>query len=136
MRLFRIRKARKKADSTAAPLPPQDRAAIAAAVLRHYREGGEASWTQGKYQVGEAYDLSGGVLTKTGEHFLNQPLDDRDKAMVVVYARLGLDLIDVDTFAKAERAIVGFNDKPSRTFEQVVTLCEKVADRLNAEAAA
>lgn len=99
------------------PLTPQDRAAIAAAVLRHYRKT-------------EAYDLSGIVLCEMAERMSGSP--GAQDAMVIVYARIGLDL-NVDTFAAAEKAIVGFNDWPNRTFADVVALCEKVARTLEAE---
>ena len=113
------------------PPTPQDRAAIAAAVLRHYRDGGEAAWTQGAHRNADAFDLSGIVLHETAVRVPGS-IEAQD-AMLIAYVRHGLDL---DTPAKAETALVGFNDYPDRTFADVLALCEKVARRLEAEAQA
>lgn len=112
------------------PLTPQDRAAIAAAVLRHCRKGGEAAWTQGQYREAEAYDLSGIILHETAR--MNGSAGAQD-AVLIAYARIGLGL-KVETPARDERALVGFNDLLSRTFADVLALCERVAHSLDAEA--
>lgn len=115
------------------PPTPQDRAAIAAAVLRHYRDGGEAAWTQGRYHAAEACDLAGAVRLATADRVPGSA--EAQDAMLIACVRHGLDL-DLDTPAKAETALVGFNDYPDRTFADVLALCEKVARRLEAEAQA